>query len=222
MANEIWLTEEPRVGIPDELRLQEVPRDFNYNNYDPHSQVIKNNKDILREQLKRKLITYKQYSACCTKMKAGFKNQSFVDVPPSEFSNKIIVGSNFSQNEPDTRVFPDGVVNCTLKNCVALNAVIPAGFILENTKNERIKTQNDGEYWIVDKDLKPISPLSPKRYDKLFLSKDPKGLPDEPLSQSIIMTAEEDKKKEDRKEKIKTVAGDEALLDLLIEKGEQL
>jgi len=210
------------LGIED-LTLEEVtPINYSYNNYNPHSPIIISNKAKLKKQLQKRKITYKQYSAACTAMKSGFKNQSFVDVSPDEFSNKIIVGSNFSQNEPDTKVFPNGVVNCTLKNCVALNTVIPAGFILENTRNERIKTQNDGEYWIVDKDLKPVSPLSPKQYDKFFLSKDPKDLPDKPLNQSIIMTAEEDKRKEDRKEKIKTIAGDEALLDLLIAKGEQL
>ena len=210
------------LGIED-LTLEEVtPINWSYNNYNPHSPIIKSNKIKLKKQLLKKKISYKQYSAACTAMKSGFKNKSFVDISPDEFSNKIIVGSNFSQNEPDTRVFPNGVVNCTLKNCVALNAIIPAGFILENTRNERIKTQNDGEYWIVDKDLKPISPLKPERYEKFNLSKDPKNIPSKPLKQSIIMTAEQNKIKQDRKDKILSIVNDPEKLQELIDKGKQI
>ena len=131
------------IGIED-LTLEEItPINYSYNNYNPYSPVTKKNKEKLKKQLKKKKITYKKYSEICTRMKSGFKNQSFIDVSPDEFSNKIIVGSTFSQDKCDTPTFPNGVVNCTLKHCHAFNCIIPAGFTLEDTHNERIKVQND-------------------------------------------------------------------------------
>jgi len=206
----------------EDLTLEEVALDFNHNNYDPKNPAIINNKRKLKKQLQKKKISYKQYSAACTAMKSGWKYQDLRDIPPEEFSNKIITGSSFQQREPFTDMFPQGVVNCTLRRCVCINCNIPKGFTLEHTRNDHIKAQNDGEYWTVDNQLKPVRPLSPKRYDEYGLSKDPKDLPSKPLSQSIIMTAEEEKKKQDRKDKILSIVNDPDKLNELIDKGEQL
>lgn len=204
----------------DYLTLEEVILDFNHNNYDPYNPVIIKNKAKLKKQLKKKKISYKEYSKACTAMKSGWKYQDLRNIPPEEFSNKVITGSSFLQREPYTDMFPDGVVNCTLKNSNAQNCSIPNGFTLESTRNDQIKTQSDGEYWKVDKDLKPISPLSPKKYDEYGLSKDPKDLPTKPLKESIIDTAAREKAEQDRKDYIESVVNDPVKFKEILEKGE--
>jgi len=204
-----------------ESRLEEVPLNFNFNNYDPHSPVIQHNKKVLKDLLLAKKISYKNYSEACTAMKRGWKNKSLLDIPPEEFSGKTITGSNFSQREPYTKTFPEkGIVGCTLVRCNCINCIIPAGITLVSCRNEQIKTKNDGEPWVVDTQLKPMRPLVAERYDRYGLSKDPKNIPLQPLPQSVIITAAEAKVKQDRKDMLIDVVSDPIKLQNIIDKGE--
>ena len=116
---------------------------------------------------------------------ASHKRKTFLDVPASEFNNSEIIGASFYQNEPYTDVFPADVVGLELSGNYD-NCNIPAGATFKSGTNQQIKTQNDGEYWIVDKDLKPISPRDSDNFDRCGLSKVPKDIPskmvDEPVT----------------------------------------
>lgn len=118
-----------------------------------------------------------------------FQGQYFKD--SSEFNNTLIVGSCFGvNNQPYSKVFPEDMIGVTFRLCNLANAVIPEGNIIEsNCVNSQIKAQNDGEDWVVDKDLKPVEPLKKDRFQALSLSIDPKDIPAEKLEESVTQTA---------------------------------
>lgn len=153
---------------------------------------------LIRDELKQILkdndaLDYKGYSAACSAMKSGWKRKSLVNEPAKDFDNSEIVGSCFAQEEPFADVFPPAMTGVTFTgNCNLGNCNIPSGNTIIGT-NRHYKEQNDGECWIVDSSLKPIEPLSPKRYDKFGLSKNPKDLPAEKMEESIIVTAAKEK-----------------------------
>jgi len=157
---------------------------------------------LIRDELKQILkdndaFEYKDYSAAISDMKRGWKRKSLVDEPAKDFNNTEIVSSCFAQDEPFTDVFPPGMTGVTfVGKCNLGNCNIPPGNTVEGF-NKHYKTQNDGEYWVIDTELKPIEPLSPKRYERFALSKDPKDLPAEMMEESIIVQAEKAKAIED-------------------------
>jgi hypothetical protein len=116
-----------------------------------------------------------------------FNNQDFSNLDPAELNNSEIVGSCFHQNNPASRIFPENMTGVTFQGCNLDNTIVPPGNTVENTCcHKSFGVENDGEYWLLDASLKPVSPLKPDRYDKLNLSKDPKDLPlnrlDEPIT----------------------------------------
>ena len=119
---------------------------------------------------------------------ASHKRKSFLDVDPSEFSDTEIIGACFYQNEPYTRVFPDGIKNLTLTRCNVDNVEIPSGVTVNGGTNHHIKSQNDGEYWIMDRDGKAVEPRDKAQYVEFGLSVDPREIPVAPLAEPITYT----------------------------------
>jgi len=195
---------------------------YSYNGYNPESQAVKNKKVELKQKLLSKQIIYKEYSAQISAMKRGFKYMDLTKELAKDFNNTEIIGSSFAQREPFTDVFPSDMTGVTFINCNLNNCNIPVGNTVEGGTNKHHKTQNDCEEWVVDAQLKPIEPLSPERYDKFGLSKNPKDISATPLIESIIGIAEKEKVKADRKAKILEVAGNPTLLDELINSGKEL
>lgn len=114
---------------------------------------------------------------------------------PSYFDG-IIRGSNFSKPTPDTVVFPDGITS-VFERCNLDNVIIPAGATIRGhgdieSTNKRMAIQNDKEYWILDGDDKPITPLNENIFDELGLSKDPNDIPAEMADRPITVTKEEE------------------------------
>lgn len=111
------------------------------------------------------------------------------EIPVEELNNTTIKGSGFGRRVPYGDCFPKdmtGVVfiDCNLDNCVA-----PEGNTVIGGTNKQHAVMNDGENWIVDKDLKPVEPLKPYRFDAYNLSKDPADIPLVPLKESVTTTA---------------------------------
>ena len=148
----------------------------------------------------------------------SFKRQNLSNRSPDEFNNTEIIGSCFFQDEINTVCFP-AITGVTFTRCNLDNAVVPAGNTVNGGTHKNKKVQNDGEWWVVDSDGKPIEPQSPEQYDALGLSKDPKDLPDKPLDESVIMKVEKEKEIEDIKTKFKEIAKDDALIEAWIAKG---
>ena len=109
-----------------------------------------------------------------------------------DLNDKIIFGSCFSQEIPDTKVFPDDMKNVIFVNCNLDNVYIPAGNIVMGSTQRRFKVMNDWEDWIVDKDNKPIEPIDKEKFIELGISVDPKDIPKEKLSKSITEAKSEE------------------------------
>jgi hypothetical protein len=103
-----------------------------------------------------------------------------------DLDNKIIFGSCFSQEIPDTKVFPDDMKNVTFIGGNLDNVFIPAGNIVIGSTQRRFKVQNDRSDWILDKDNKPIEPIDKEKYIELGLSIDSKDLPKDMMDENII------------------------------------
>ena len=147
-----------------------------------------------------------------------FRKQDLRGADPAEFSDSVIVGACFYQKEPYTNALPDGVTNCELKDCNVDNCVLPAGFTVSgSTTNKHFKVQNNQEKYLVDAELKPITPVNGAAFDKCRLSKDPKDIPAEKLAEPITFTHDPDRILQEKVEALKT---DEAELVKIIEAKE--
>lgn len=105
-----------------------------------------------------------------------WKRQSFTGKDPAEFNDSEIVAAGFSQEKPFTDVFPALVKGVVFTDCNLDNCNLPAGATVKGGTNKHFDTQADGEFWIVDKDKKPVTPLKPWRFDAVGVSKDPVAL----------------------------------------------
>ena len=128
-----------------------------------------------------------------------FTGQYLTDVPAEEFNNSEIVGSCFHiGNQPFSDVFPPDMTGVTFTKCSLSNIIIPPGNTVgEGCQHRQIKTQNDGEMWLVDKDGKPIEPLRKDRFEKLGLSTDPKDIPATKQETMITVKKEQDNEQAD-------------------------
>ena len=72
----------------------------------------------------------------------------------------IIESSCFSQEMPDSHIFPEKMKGVTFRRCNLDNVYIPPGNTVENCSQRRFKAQDDGEDWLVDENNKPLSLLS--------------------------------------------------------------
>jgi hypothetical protein len=171
-------------------------------------------KKILRKDLSELRIAC---NAEETKLRT-FKRQSFRDIDPIEFNNSEIIGACFHQDVPFTDVFPPNIEGVVFTKCNLDNCNIPPGATVNGGTNKHFKVMNDQEYWLVDKDLKPIEPRDKERFIECGLSIEPKDIPAEPLIEAITVT--HDPKRIER-EKINALANNTGRLrDILIEKGE--
>lgn len=101
-------------------------------------------------------------------------------------SGLLIVNSCFSQEIPDTVVFPADMTGTTFEDCNLDNVFIPPGNTVKRGTTKRFKVQNDGEDWLVDSHDKPLEPLSKVIYQRLGLSIDPVDLPPDKAEISLI------------------------------------
>ena len=72
----------------------------------------------------------------------------------------MIYGSCFSQETPDTEVFPDTVKNITFYNCNLSNVLIQPGWVTIGCQETKFKAHADGKDWIVDDNLMPMRKLN--------------------------------------------------------------
>lgn len=95
--------------------------------------------------------------------------------------NGDIIGSCFSQETPDTEVFPSDAkihfINCNLDNCK-----IPEGCTVEGGSRRRYKVQNDGNDWEIDAENIPTNIIYSDVLYKLGKKiPSPAEIPDDPV-----------------------------------------
>ena len=128
-------------------------------------------------------------------LKLPFKGKTFVDVDPAEFSDSEIVGTSFYQDgKPGTKVFPAGVKNLLLTGCDLNNVDTsdPEITVGAHCCNHQVAIQNNLEFYKLDKDGNPVSPLDEAAFDKCSLSKNPADIPVEKLAEPITITNDPD------------------------------
>lgn len=75
-----------------------------------------------------------------------------------DISDITIIGSCFSQESPDTHVFPDNMTGVSFVRCNLDNVFIPAGNSTEDCSQRRYM-RIDGQNWLVDEDNNPVQVL---------------------------------------------------------------
>lgn len=102
------------------------------------------------------------------------QNLSEYNIKPQE-----IRGSCFSQEEPDSHIFPEGMTGVTFLHCNLMNVFIPDGNTVINCQTQRFKCQNDGHDWEID-DIGPTNILNYKLFNKAGITvPSPAEIPDE-------------------------------------------
>jgi hypothetical protein len=150
----------------------------------------------------------------------SWKRKTFLDADPAEFNDSEIIGAVFHQDAPYSDVFPQLPKGgtCILRECNSDNCNIPVRYSVEGGTNKHFLAQNDGEYWIVGRDLKPIAPRDVDVFIKCGLSVLPSGIPPTPLKEPITWTCDPGRIKT---QKISAFAQDTARLEqILIDAGE--
>jgi len=90
---------------------------------------------------------------------------SFNDFTGANLSGKTdmfdieIRSSCFSQEKPDSNIFPQNMSGVTFINCNLDNCIIPAGNAVIDCSQRRFKAQDDGFDWLIDKNNNPIERL---------------------------------------------------------------
>jgi hypothetical protein len=106
----------------------------------------------------------------------NFTDQILTHTDPSEWDDTDVIGTCFYNQKPLTEVFPSEIKNVKFIGCNLDNIIIPDGCTIEGGCHRLIQVQNDGEDWLIDKDLNPIEPLNKTQFEKLGLSIDPKDI----------------------------------------------
>lgn len=101
------------------------------------------------------IILYNGYEILCCDEFSGrdFTCQTLLN---SNLNGRVIYGSCFSQEIPDTEVFSSGLV-ATFLNCNLDNVKVPVGCTVQNCSQRRFMAQSDGLDWFVDENNNPIS-----------------------------------------------------------------
>lgn len=111
---------------------------------------------------------------------------SFKDFTGHNLSNKenisgVIYASCFSQETPDSEIFPLKLEGVTFIKCNLSNVKIPDGNTIIDCNTTRFCCQNDLRDWEVDLNGKPTKLMNEKAEIRLGRSIDPKDIPLEKL-----------------------------------------
>jgi hypothetical protein len=103
-----------------------------------------------------------------------------------DLKDMVIYGSCFSQETPDTKVFPDNMTGVTFLNSNLDNVFVPEGNTIIGGIHRKFKVQADLNDWILNDDSTPKEPIMKEEYQRLGISIDPKDLPTKMMTENII------------------------------------
>lgn len=107
-----------------------------------------------------------------------FTGWEFLSRPEIDFNNKIIYGSCFSNENPDSEIFSSKTSTATFIKCNLSNVVIPDGNTVIDCIETSFERQNDLRDWEIDEKGEPIAVLNEKYWESVGVSIDPKDIPD--------------------------------------------
>jgi hypothetical protein len=111
-----------------------------------------------------------------------FTNRSLKSFGAPRLSGAVIYASCFSQEKPDSEIFPNGMAGATFYNCNLDNCVIPAGNAVIGGSRRRFAVQNDLREWLVDDDGNPTTLLNEQYWADQGYFTDPARIPAEPIA----------------------------------------
>ena len=89
----------------------------------------------------------------------SYSNKDFTGVilvDRLDMDGQTIKGSCFSQEKPNTKVFPENMSGVTFINCNLDNCKIPDGNAIIDCSQKKFMAQEDGFDWIIDDNGTPI------------------------------------------------------------------
>lgn len=95
----------------------------------------------------------------------------------TDMNNQIIEGSCFSQETPDTHVFPEDMTGTTFIDCNLDNVFIPQGNTVQGGTQKRYKIQNDLRDWYLDENDNPIELVGLKYWQMNGYPTNPNDIP---------------------------------------------
>ena len=119
-----------------------------------------------------------------------------IDLLSRNWNGFVFYAVSFSQEIPDSHIFPDDMTGATFINCNLDNVFIPEGNMVIGGRQNRFKAQNDGNDWEIDETDKPVRPVNHKAFIKLGLEvPKPEDIPTEKVEKplNLIKLAEEKK-----------------------------
>lgn len=123
--------------------------------------------------------------------RGDFTGRNLSDIPAAEFNGQTIVGSCFSQETPDSEVFPAGMKGVTFISCNLCNVVIPDGNVVgESCQTTRFVVQNDLRDWMLDDADEPVAVLNEQYWVQHGKSVDPEDIPDEFIRRERVLNAD--------------------------------
>lgn len=107
-------------------------------------------------------------------------------VEATDLNGQTIRGSCFSQEVPDSHIFPEDMTGVTFINCNLDNVFIPDGNTLQDCSNRRFEAQNDLNDWEIDHNDDPVKLVNSLILDKLGIEQPtPDLIPDEPVTEPV-------------------------------------
>lgn len=89
----------------------------------------------------------------------SFKDFTLRQMQGYNLSGKVIYGSCFSQEIPDSQVFNPETTGATFIRCNLDNVLVPEGNTVIDCSQRRFQVQEDGLDWLVDENNQPVEPL---------------------------------------------------------------
>lgn len=126
-----------------------------------------------------------------------FSYRDFIDDIKVDLSGKVIAGSVFYREQPNSVIFPETMTGVTFVKCNLDNIVIPPGNVLIDCDNRTWEAQNDKENWIIDKGA-PVEPLNKEQFVELGISVDPADIPKKEYAEPITIIKQKEKQKEEQ------------------------
>ncbi len=111
-----------------------------------------------------------------------FTGWSMKDHAELSFNGKTIYGSCFSNEKPDSQIFPVTMRNATFAKCNLDNIILPATNTAIQCSQRRFKAQNDLRDWEIDVSNNPVRVINEKYWISRRFSVDPNDIPAQRLN----------------------------------------
>lgn len=113
-----------------------------------------------------------------------FTGWEFLSRPEYDFNNKVVYATCFSQENPDSIVFPENLSGTIFLNCNLDNVSIPVGcevIMFNGGSQKTFQVQNDLRDWELDDKGDPVKVLNEKYWIQKGITVDPEHIPDQKI-----------------------------------------